>query len=118
MAGRALISFLGVSLDGFHETPDHTIGRMDLSDDFMAYSVAELDELGGLVFGRRTYDGMVAYWTSDEAWADSPEVAARMHALPKTVITNSPGTAEWDNTTVASLCYRPDGVSPPAPAGV
>lgn len=196
MAGRALISFVGVSLDGFHESPDHTIGWMNLSDDFMAYSIVQLDELGGLVFGRRTYDGMVAYWTSDQAWADSPDVAARMHALPKTVITDSPGAAEWDNTTVASgpagdvvagltrgsgkplalfgsstltaqlisaglvdevrlmvspvllgagvpvfqglgatvdldlqrvtsfrsgnvlLCYRPDGVSPPAPAGV
>jgi dihydrofolate reductase len=102
MSTRKLISFVGTSLDGYHEDLDHGIGWMNLSDDFGAYSVSQLDELGGLVFGRRTYDGMVAYWTGAEAQATSPEVAARMHALPKTVVSRSPGVVEWTNTTTVT----------------
>jgi dihydrofolate reductase len=99
---RKLISFVGTSLDGYHEDLDHGIGWMNLSDDFGEYSVTQLDELGGLVFGRRTYDGMVDYWTSAEAQAASPEVAARMHALPKTVVSRSPGVVEWTNTATVT----------------
>lgn len=99
---RKLISFVGTSLDGYHEDLDHGIGWMNLSDDFGEHSITQLDELGGLVFGRRTYDGMVDYWTSAEAQATSPEVAARMHALPKTVVSRSPGAAEWTNTTIVT----------------
>lgn len=102
MGMRNLISFVGTSLDGYHEDLDHGIGWMNLSDDFGDYSVSQLDELGGLVFGRRTYDGMVAYWTSAEAHASSPEVAARMHALPKTVVSRTPGVVEWTNTTTVT----------------
>lgn len=102
MSTRKLISFVGMTLDGYHEDLDHGIGWMNLSDDFGEHSVTQLDELGGLVFGRRTYDGMVAYWTSPEAQATSPEVTARMHALPKTVVTHDPGVVDWVNTTAVT----------------
>jgi dihydrofolate reductase len=102
MGTRKLISFVGTSLDGYHEDTDHGIGWMNLSDDFGEHSIRQLDELGGLVFGRRTYDGMVAYWTSPEAQATSPEVTARMHALPKTVISHDPDVEEWVNTSVVT----------------
>lgn len=102
MGTRTLISFVATSLDGYHQDADRGIGWMNLSDDFGEHSIRQLDELGGLVFGRRTYDGMVAYWTSAEAQVTSPEVAARMHALPKTVISHDPDVEEWVNTSVVT----------------
>jgi dihydrofolate reductase len=90
-----------VSLDGYFEDTDHSIAWVNLSDDFEWYSITQLDEVGGVVFGRRTYDGMVPYWTSVETFAESPSVAARMNAIEKTVISSSPNAAEWTNTTIA-----------------
>jgi len=100
MESRTLFSFMMMSLDGYFEDLDGSIAWMNLSDDFAAFSVSQLNDIGELVFGRRTYDGMVSYWTSDEARASSPETSARMDATPKTVLSSTPGAAGWSNVTV------------------
>ena len=54
---------------------------------------------GLLVFGRVTYEGMKAYWTSTE---EEGETKAFMNALPKLVASRSLTGSDWNNTTVTA----------------
>lgn len=101
MSGRQLLAFMMTSLDGSHEHADDGLGWMNLAEDFAAYSIRQLDSVDGLVFGRRTYEGMVAYWTG-RGVTESPEIAERMTRLPKYVCSTSLRDPGWHNVTVLS----------------
>lgn len=98
---RKLFSFVMTSLDGYHETPDRSIAWGNMGDDFDDLSVSQLNDIGVLVFGRATYEGMRAYWPSAEAAAAQPEVARQMRALPKVVCSTTLKDPGWENVTVA-----------------
>ena len=54
------------------------------------------DQLAGmelLVFGRKTYEGMANYWR-----AETGDIAERMNAQAKAVISNTLARADWNNT--------------------
>lgn len=76
---------------GFHEAA--------WSDDLAALSLEFGARAGLLVFGRITYEGMKAYWTTTE---DETEVRAYMNALPKLVGSRSLTTADWTNARVTA----------------
>lgn len=50
-----------------------------------------------LIFGRVTYEGMKAYWTTTE---EETETKAFMNALPKLVASRSLRQSDWNNTQV------------------
>lgn len=52
-----------------------------------------------LVFGRVTYEGMKAYWTTTE---DETEVKGYMNALPKLVASCTITASDWNNTEVTA----------------
>lgn len=70
---------------GFHETV--------WGDELEAFSLEQGREIGTLLFGRRTYEGMAAYWST----ATGP-VADMMNALEKAVATRTLDAARWRNT--------------------
>jgi dihydrofolate reductase len=90
-----LITFNLVSLDGFFEGPDHNIDWHNVDDEFNAFSVEQLDRLGGLLFGRVTYELMASYWPT--APSDDP-TAERMNALPKFVASRTLRSVDWHNS--------------------
>lgn len=57
------------------------------------------EELGLLVFGRVTYEGMAAYWQDA---TDEPEIAEYMNAAPKLVGSRTLTDATWQNTEVTA----------------
>ncbi len=88
-----------VSLDGFFEGPHkweidwHTVG-----EEFNEFAIQALKSADALIFGGVTYQGMAAYWSSDEAEKDDPIVAGLMNSLPKIVFSSTLEKAEWSNT--------------------
>lgn len=89
-----------VTLDGYFE------GAKKWDLDFHAQAWGpELETLSrefgkkaeALVFGRITYEGMKAYWTTAE---DDSEVKAYMNALPKIVASQTLKTSDWNNTRI------------------
>ena len=68
--------------------------------EFQEFAIAQLDLMGTLVFGRRTYEGMVGYWPTPEAIASDPVVAAKINRLPKIVVSRTLERASWSNTRV------------------
>ena len=91
-----------VTLDGFFEGEK----KWDLDFHNRAWG-PELEKLssefgdsaGLLVFGRVTYEGMKAYWTTVEGEA---EVKNYMNALPKLVASRTITASDWNNTEVTA----------------
>ena len=91
-----------VTLDGFFEGEE----KWDLEFHGRAWGpeLAALSKQFGettelLVFGRITYEGMKAYWTTTD---EDDEVKAFMNGLPKLVASHTITTSDWNNTTVTA----------------
>jgi dihydrofolate reductase len=97
---RTLASFVMTTVDGFYEGPDGEFDWPVVDDEFNTFAVDQLDRADALVFGRVTYEGMVQYWTTDDAATDSPAVAQRMNTMPKFVVSTTLHHADWDGTTL------------------
>jgi dihydrofolate reductase len=94
---RKLITWNVMSLDARFEDGPWTLDFMSTvwGEELEAFSHEQLDEVGTLLFGRRTYEGMADHWQRQtDAMAD------RMNAVEKAVATRSLDTASWRNTTV------------------
>ncbi len=91
-----------MTLEGFFEGKE----KWDLGfhEDAWGEELAALsnefgERAGLLVFGRVTYEGMKAYWTTTE---EEGETKAFMNALPKLVVSRSLTGSDWNNTTVTA----------------
>ncbi|MEZ0470682.1 dihydrofolate reductase family protein [Luteimonas salinilitoris] len=70
---------------GFHETV--------WGDELAAFSLEQGQEIGTLLFGRRTYEGMAGHWTKATG-----AVADMMNSVEKAVTTRTLEAADWNNT--------------------
>lgn len=93
-----LFSFNMVTLDGYFEGPGHDISWHNVDGEFGEFAVAQLKEIGTLVFGRVTYELMASYWPTPAGQADDPTVAGLMNDLPKVVISKTLTGPAWANT--------------------
>lgn len=64
-------------------------------DELEQFSLEQGREAGALVFGRRTYEGMAAYWSTATG-----EIAEFMNTVPKYVFSRTLDRAEWSNSTL------------------
>ncbi len=101
---RKLNSFTFITLNGFYKGPDEDISwhkqiQGDEEDKFANDSVKS-DNI--LLFGRRTYEMMVDWWSSEEAKKQMPEIAERISRADKIVFSRTLKHAEWENTKVIS----------------
>jgi dihydrofolate reductase len=100
---RTLSVFNQVSLDGFFSTPTGDMAWMHRSDqdaqlrEFVAGNAAGESVL---VFGRKTYDLMAAFWPTPAAAAQMPAVARGMNAAPKLVFSRTLTRATWSGSTI------------------
>ena len=70
---------------GFHETV--------WGDELEAFSLEQGKEIGTLLFGRRTYEGMARYWSQETG-----AIADMMNSIDKAVATRTLDEATWNNT--------------------
>jgi dihydrofolate reductase len=64
-------------------------------EDLRQFSLEQAREVGALVFGRRTYEGMAAHFRTA-----TDEVGDFMNAVPKYVFSRTLQDADWANTTL------------------
>ncbi len=94
-----LFSFNMMSLDGFFEGPSKwDLSWHNVDAEFNEFAITQLNEIGTLLFGRVTYEGMADYWSSPDAAKDDPIVAGLMNQIPKIVFSKTLNKAEWNNT--------------------
>ena len=99
---RKLIAFIVMTLDGYHEGPNQEFDWPNVDEEFDEFSVSQLNDIGLLVFGRATYEGMAAFWPTELAAAESPQITEFMNSVPKVVVSNSLRSADWNNTTLVT----------------
>lgn len=61
------------------------------------FSIEQLREVGTLLFGRKTYQGMADYWTNETG-----VIADTMNGIEKAVVSRTLEVAEWTNTRLLS----------------
>lgn len=59
---RKVFLFMTVSIDGYFEGPDHDISWHNVDDELNTFAIEQLKEADLILFGRRTYQLMEAYW--------------------------------------------------------
>jgi dihydrofolate reductase len=92
---RRLIVSNIMSLDGlFEEAPDARFDWPVVEEEFFAYAREMLRSVDTILFGRRTYLHMAAYWPS----APRDEIADQMNNLEKVVLSRTLERAEWKNS--------------------
>ena len=87
-----------ITLDGMFEGTapwDLRSHEYAWGDELHRFSMEQAAEVGALVFGRRTYEGMAAHWT-----AATGDIADFMNSVPKYVFSRTLDRAEWANTTL------------------
>lgn len=98
-----LVVFENVTLDGYFtdDKGDMSWAHRGSDDPEFARFVAGNASSGGrLIFGRKTYEMMVAFWPTQMAAQMMPEVARGMNAMPKLVFSRTLRESPWNNTTI------------------
>ncbi len=89
-----------VSLDGFFEGPEKNLDWFVVSDEFFKYAGDMLNEASALLFGRVTYELMVAFWPN--ATGEDPVVTEKMNSLPKIVFSKTLAAVDWNNSRLVA----------------
>lgn len=92
-----------ITLDGFFEGAtkwDLGFHAVAWGDELEALSREFGRSAAALVFGRVTYEGMKAHWTSAAAAEEASEITGFMNALPKLVASRTLKSSDWNNTRV------------------
>lgn len=93
-----LIMWNLITLDGMFDGPqpwELPFHQYAWGDELERFSLEQAEEVGALVFGRRTYEGMAAHWTTTTG-----EIADFMNAVPKYVASRTLKSADWTNSTL------------------
>ncbi|MDE1857051.1 MAG: dihydrofolate reductase family protein, partial [Candidatus Micrarchaeota archaeon] len=69
---RKIKLFMMVSLDGFFEGPNHDLSWHNVDPEFDRFAVKQLESSNLILFGRRTYQLMEAFWPKA---ADDPKIS-------------------------------------------
>lgn len=93
---RRLVVWNMMTLDGYFE--GRTAWDLDFhetawGDELEAFSVEQLKDIGTLLFGRRTYEGMAGYWSKETG-----AIADMMNSVEKAVASRTLEAADWNNT--------------------
>lgn len=93
-----LIMWNLMTLDGMFEGPqpwDLDFHEYAWGDELQRFALEQEREAEALLFGRRTYEGMAAHWTTAKG-----ETADFMNAVPKYVVSRTLERADWANSTL------------------
>lgn len=93
---RRIVIWNIMTLDGYFEGTepwDLPFHHLVWGDELEAFSLKQGEELGTLLFGRKTYEGMAAYWTKETG-----AIADMMNNSEKAVVSRTLKEAAWNNS--------------------
>jgi dihydrofolate reductase len=92
---------MNVSLDGYIETPDHSLDWARVDEELHTWFNDQTRETDAFLYGRRLYDLMAAYWptaASDPTATDTELDFARIWSeKPKIVFSSTLATVQWNS---------------------
>lgn len=99
---RKLIMWNVITLDGYFEGNqawDLSFHERVWGKEMEAFSLEQLHDADYLLFGRKTYEGMAAYWSNAPA-EEQKDIALLMNSIPKLVCSKTLLSAEWNNSVL------------------
>lgn len=100
-----LIYLLNVSVDGYIETPDHSLGWATIDEEIHGWFNEQTRPLDATLYGRRLYEVMAAHWPTAE---DDPaatqverEFSRIWKRMPKVVFSSSLDHVEHNSRLVS-----------------
>jgi dihydrofolate reductase len=99
---RKIVLFNLITLDGYFEGANADISWHNVDQEFNDFAVAQLRTADMLLFGRKTYQLMAAYWATEDGIKDNPVIAELMNEIDKIVFSKSLEKAQWDHTRLIS----------------
>jgi dihydrofolate reductase len=93
---RKVVVWNMVTLDGYFEGPkpwEIDWHEYVWGEELERFSLDQAQEVGALLFGRKTYEGMAGYWSTATG-----EIAEFMNSIAKVVFSNTLETTGWSNT--------------------
>jgi dihydrofolate reductase len=99
-----LIYTMNVSLDGFVESPDHSLEWASVDDELHTWFNDRTRELDASLYGRRLYELMAGYWPTakdDPAATDTMRDYADIWlATPRIVFSSTLASVDWNSRLV------------------
>ena len=97
---RKLMVFNNITLDGYFTdaNSDMSWAHKNADQEWNKFTAENASGGGVLLFGRKTYDLMLSFWPTKQAYDMMPQVAEGMNNLPKVVFSRTMNKAEWNNT--------------------
>ena len=95
---KKLSVFNFLSIDGYYKSADDDISWNKHGAEEAAFSEESLKLGNTLLFGRKTFQLMESFWTTEEAFKTLPVVAEGMNKEQKIVFSNTLGHVTWSNT--------------------
>ena len=94
-----LTSFTFISLNGYYKGYLEDISWHQHGEDEARFSLQNLKSGNTLLFGRKTFEMMQSFWTSEMAHNSFPEIARLMNDARKIVVSKVLDASSWNNTT-------------------
>lgn len=100
---RRLSVYNFITVNGFYKGPNNDIswGKPG-GEEEKDYAKQGANSGSTLIFGRVTYEMMSAYWPSEMALKNDPELAKGMNEADKIVFSKTLKKAQWNNTRIIS----------------
>ena len=93
---KKLVVYNFTTLDGYFCGPNGELDWFALSDDIADYVKELLNNTDTLLFGRKTYQQMAAFWPTETAHEQI--ITDQMNSLPKFVLSKTLTSVEWNNS--------------------
>ena len=93
-----LIVFNFLTMNGYYKGTNNDISWHRHGKEENEFAAKNLQSDTILVFGRVTYEQMAAYWPTEEAVKNQPEIAKGMNNAEKIVFSRKLKKAEWNNS--------------------
>jgi dihydrofolate reductase len=101
--GKVIYSMM-VSLDGFIEGPNQELDWAIIDAELHQFVNDQQSEIDTYLYGRRTYEVMIAYWPTADANPSAPafevEYARIWKEMPKVVFSRTLDAVEWNSRLV------------------
>lgn len=99
-----LIYSMNVSLDGYVETSDHSLDWTNIDEEVHCWFTDQVRQTDALLYGRRLYELMSAYWPHAELDPSVPDYmhdfARAWNGTPKIVFSSTLPEVQWNSRLV------------------
>lgn len=97
---RKIIVCNWLSLDGFISGPNGETDWFSWSDEIAAWYKVMQQGIDTILFGRKTFDTMAAYWPTPDSKNEDPAIIRHMNDSTKIVYSKTLAGSDWSNTII------------------